>query len=658
MTWRPSFLHVFVLVVVLASPGSVQSSGEIVGWGRNHAGQIDVPAPNVDFMAVSGGGVHTLGLTVSGTIVAWGSNASGQLDVPPPNGGFTAITAGDWHSLALRADGTIAAWGDDGFGQSSVPAPNTDFVAIAAGERHSLGLRSDGSIVGWGSTDGALVPEPNSDFVAIAAGSYHGMGLRADGSVLVWGGGSQSEILAAVPEPNTDFVAIAAGNSHCLGLKSDGSIVQWGYVAQSLPPNLGSDFVAIAAGWVHSIGLRADGSITAWKTHHAFDYGQEIVPVPNSNFIAVGSSDGHHGLAIRQSQPVSVQISEFRAAEDSGDVVLSWRVGDIDALAGFVIHRSENRATAFEVSPYLTADGPMVTWRDRSTSAGVEYRYDLVGITHEGAPVHFAETTIRTRKHELGDEVAHFEVWYAAQPKGASFENRIDDGEPTIIDTEADALEDRFHAIDVPQGPHAISMRVRGNGSVRGYGIVLETEGPGVVWDQFSMLGTFTTRLLGWDPAHIAGQIRHRDPELIAFTYGGNDTRRVANGKLTQAGHAKEYLEAVQRVMAGKPVASCLIIGVTDRGRSLEYKIEAEHVEVIVEGQREAARQAGCAFFDSYAAMGGPGSLRRWMKMKPPLGAKDHKHLNHAGYEVLGGWIYDAIMAGYVAHRTGAQSPG
>lgn len=276
-------------------------------------------------------------------------------------------------------------------------------------------------------------------------------------------------------------------------------------------------------------------------------------------------------------------------------------------------------------------------------------RYGLGGAVFYGK--RGAETTIKTRKKELGDEVAHFEVWYAAEPGGARFAVQVDDAEPEVIDTRAETAEDRFHAIDVEQGPHKINMKVQGNGRVRGYGIVMETEGPGITWDQFSMLGAFTKRMHGWDEAHIAGQIKHRDPELVAFMYGGNDLRRVSNGKLDQAQYAAEYLKGVKHVMAGKPEASCLIVGITDRGRSLTFTILPKHVAVIVEAQREVAKEAGCAFFDTWAAMGGGGSLRKWKNMKPPLAAKDLKHLNHAGREVLGGWIYEAIMAGYAAHR-------
>ena len=181
-----------------------------------------------------------------------------------------------------------------------------------------------------------------------------------------------------------------------------------------------------------------------------------------------------------------------------------------------------------------------------------------------------AKTRITTRKKELGNKVSRFELWYAAQKFGGRVELIVDREEPIRFSTSADSLEDRWHEIDVEEGPHSIRVRALGPGPVRTYGVLLETDGPGVVWDQFSMLGAFTKRMHGWDEKHIAGQIEHRDPELIVFMYGGNDSRRVALHGLTREKYANEYTTAVKRVRAGKPEASCLIVGVTDRSKSAE----------------------------------------------------------------------------------------
>lgn len=268
-----------------------------------------------------------------------------------------------------------------------------------------------------------------------------------------------------------------------------------------------------------------------------------------------------------------------------------------------------------------------------------------------------AETRITTRKDELGDEVSRFEVWYLARPGGGRLDVKVDNGERQTINTRADVLEDRYHEIDVEQGPHDIHIRAAGYGNTRAYGVVLETDGPGLVWDQFSKLGVFTKKVLAWDKDHLAGQIAHRDPDLIVFTYGGNDLRRVANGKLNKEKYIEEYTKVVQHVRHGKPEAACLITSITDRGKSLTFDITPEHVETIVTGQRAVADKVGCAFFDTWTAMGGGGSLKKWKYLNPPLAAKDLKHLNHRGRVKLGGWIYDAIMAGYVAHRTETPYP-
>ena len=79
--------------------------GAIVGWGSQVVG-VDLTA---DFVAVAGGGLHSLGLKAGGSIVAWGRNAWGQCNVPAPNMDFVALAAGSSHSLGLKSDGSIVA---------------------------------------------------------------------------------------------------------------------------------------------------------------------------------------------------------------------------------------------------------------------------------------------------------------------------------------------------------------------------------------------------------------------------------------------------------------------------------------------------------------------------------------------------------------------
>jgi lysophospholipase L1-like esterase len=261
-----------------------------------------------------------------------------------------------------------------------------------------------------------------------------------------------------------------------------------------------------------------------------------------------------------------------------------------------------------------------------------------------------ARSTIATAKRgAYGTEVARFELWYAAHPKGGKVSIRVDNGEIQSIDTAADTLEDRWYEVTVDPGAHAFTVNARG--AIRLYGAVLETDGPGVVWDTVSMIGAFTKRLHGYDPTHIAVQIAHRDPHLLVLSYGGNDLRRLVTRAVTPDAYVDELRKVIASLRLGKPSMSCLVVGVVDHGRSGLCTVKPDHVDAMIDAQRRAAFAEGCAFFDTVAAMGGAGSLRKWTTRSPPLAARDLKHLNQRGRDLLGKLIYDALVAGFEARH-------
>lgn len=265
-----------------------------------------------------------------------------------------------------------------------------------------------------------------------------------------------------------------------------------------------------------------------------------------------------------------------------------------------------------------------------------------------------ASTSIATLAGDqpVGTSFSRAEVWYAASPIGGTIAVEIDGKLAQAIDSKAaDAMVDRWETLEVDPGPHSVKISAAGNGKSRVYGVVLETDGPGVVWDSTSMIGAFTKRLLAWDREHIAAQIGHRDPALIVFTYGGNDLRRIVAGTLDEDTYVQEAGAVLELIRAGKPEASCLVTSVIDHGRSGTYDVKAEHVAIMVAAQRRLALEQGCAFFDTWNAMGGPNSIRKWLSANPKLAEPDLKHLNHRGRELMGQWIHEALLAGYVAYR-------
>jgi lysophospholipase L1-like esterase len=67
------------------------------------------------------------------------------------------------------------------------------------------------------------------------------------------------------------------------------------------------------------------------------------------------------------------------------------------------------------------------------------------------------------------------------------------------------------------------------------------------------------------------------------------------------------------------------------------------------EVQRRVALAKGVAFWDTFAAMGGEGSMARWYKAEPQLAGGDLTHPTPAGGEVLGNLLMNALTSGYQA---------
>lgn len=283
-------------------------------------------------------------------------------------------------------------------------------------------------------------------------------------------------------------------------------------------------------------------------------------------------------------------------------------------------------------------------------------RYGLGGATFRADGQSHSVFRTPRKAGALGSRVSRAELYFAAQPGGGRIELRVDRDAPTLLSTAAEALEDRVHPLDLTPGPHTLHVRAKGGGPVRTYGVVLENEGPGVVWDGLSMIGAFTHKLLAQSSNHIRSQLAFRAPHLLVLSYGGNDLRRLKGGKVDRSGFTDELDRVLthltgplvsQRDAQGRPKAACLITAINDHRKSGHYAISHREVETIVAVQKQMALKHGCAFFDTYQAMGGRGALERWLSRRPPLAAADQKHLSRAGRRVIADAFYNDLMAHY-----------
>ncbi|HEY8942801.1 MAG TPA: hypothetical protein VIM73_01010, partial [Polyangiaceae bacterium] len=131
-----------------------------------------------------------------------------------------------------------------------------------------------------------------------------------------------------------------------------------------------------------------------------------------------------------------------------------------------------------------------------------------------------------TAEEGFGSRVARFELWYQRFPNAGRVGVFIDGLSARVIDADSAEPEDAVESIEVADGPHEFEVEGLGGGPFRGYGVVLEREGPGVVWDGLAVIGSLTARLGMHRDDHIAWQVARRRSDLLVFMVGGNDLRR------------------------------------------------------------------------------------------------------------------------------------
>jgi lysophospholipase L1-like esterase len=100
--------------------------------------------------------------------------------------------------------------------------------------------------------------------------------------------------------------------------------------------------------------------------------------------------------------------------------------------------------------------------------------------------------------------------------------------------------------------------------------------------------------------------------------------------------------------------ASVLIMSPMDRGQrdATGQIVTPAALPRLVEIQRRIAAETNCAFFNTFQAMGGEGTMGRWYDAQPRLVSADFMHPLPAGAKKVGVLLYDALEAGYQEYKS------
>jgi len=192
------------------------------------------------------------------------------------------------------------------------------------------------------------------------------------------------------------------------------------------------------------------------------------------------------------------------------------------------------------------------------------------------------------------------------------------------------------------KGAEDILIEFEGNVSPDIYGISIESKN-GIIVDNIPQRGSAGLEFTMVDMNNLAEAYRMLSPDLIILQYGLNIVKNVRNDYSYFKKGVFRQLSILKEVVPATPV---LVISVTPMAEAYgDSIVPYRNIPAIIKAQREAAWDAGAAFWDSFDAMGGRSSIIKWAQKKPALAAKDYVHFTDAGADKFSRMLVDAVFS-------------
>jgi hypothetical protein len=250
----------------------------------------------------------------------------------------------------------------------------------------------------------------------------------------------------------------------------------------------------------------------------------------------------------------------------------------------------------------------------------------------------------------IGTHVSHLEAWYLKWPPGGSFEVQVDGATKATADTHAEGTPSfGFVALDVPDGPHKMTMIAKSARPVRLLGAVLERDEPGFQVDGLGV-GSLNCLCVLRESEELDRQVlAHRPYDLVVFHIGSNTWNPAVLDPV------ECMTSAIGRLRRAVPDQSVLIMTPPDWGLGGVTKTPA-WLKGVESYLHRSAQQAPAAFYDFHRAMGGEGSMARFQQLS--MGEEDGVHLTGRGGAFMGQRVVDALMRAFAAWAAEHPSAG
>jgi alginate O-acetyltransferase complex protein AlgI len=173
------------------------------------------------------------------------------------------------------------------------------------------------------------------------------------------------------------------------------------------------------------------------------------------------------------------------------------------------------------------------------------------------------------------------------------------------------------------------------------YGISIESK-TGVIVDNIPQRGSAGLEFTMVARNNLSEAYGKLKPDLVILHYGLNIVKNIREDYTYFQKGLERQLALIKAISPDTPI---LVISVTDMAEGKGDSSKSyRNIPAIINAQRQATRQAGEAFWDSYRSMGGESSIIKWAKKNPPLAQKDFVHLTYPGADTLSKILTGALF--------------
>ncbi|MCB0443847.1 MAG: hypothetical protein KDC50_07335 [Flavobacterium sp.] len=179
-------------------------------------------------------------------------------------------------------------------------------------------------------------------------------------------------------------------------------------------------------------------------------------------------------------------------------------------------------------------------------------------------------------------------------------------------------------------------------------------DGKGVHVDNFSNRGNSGLPISIFNVPLMNEFQKRLDYDLIILHYGTN----VLNyGSYNYDWYERSMTRVVNHLKQCFPGVTVLVISTADKATKYDLEMKTDSAVVpLALAQRKYAVQSKSSYFNLFEAMGGEGSMAKWVEEVPAMAAKDYTHFNYKGSQKVAGLLYQQIQTGYTQYKAMRQS--